>query len=38
MIRTFGEPGKFYRVTRLYLFTEDRSAAVLVRVVESSER
>lgn len=25
VIRTFGEPGKFYRVTRLYLFTEDRS-------------
>ena len=24
MIRTFGEPGKFYKVTRLYLFTADR--------------
>ena len=24
VIRTFGEPGKFYRVTRLYLFTPDR--------------
>jgi hypothetical protein len=24
VIRTFGEPGKFYSVTRLYLFTEDR--------------
>ena len=35
VIRTFGEPGKFYRMTRLYLFTEDRLAEVLVRVVES---
>ena len=24
VIRTFGEPGKFWRVTRLYLYTEDR--------------
>src|SRR5215207_548133 len=24
VIRTFGEPGKFYHVTRLYLFTHDR--------------
>jgi hypothetical protein len=24
VIRTFGEPGKFYNVTRLYLFSEDR--------------
>lgn len=23
--RTFGEPGKFYSMTNLYLFTEDRS-------------
>ena len=25
VIRTFGEPGKFYSMTNLYLFTEDRS-------------
>ena len=25
VIRTFGEPGKFYRSTNLYLMTEDRS-------------
>jgi hypothetical protein len=24
VIRSFGSPGKFYRVTRLYLFTADR--------------
>jgi len=24
VIRTFGEPGKFYHLTRLYLFTHDR--------------
>lgn len=24
VIRTFGEPGKFYSMTNLYLFTEDR--------------
>lgn len=25
VIRTFGEPGKFYSSTNLYLYTEDRS-------------
>ena len=25
VIRTFGEPGKFYRSTNLYLYTEDRT-------------
>lgn len=25
VVRTFGEPGKFYSMTNLYLFTEDRS-------------
>ena len=27
-VRTFGEPGKFYRATNLYLFTPDRQRKV----------